>query len=60
MGGWGTMVDTETSPDGGLLKLELRQEYNGDVAARINVTSRKGCTDMMKFDYQSAWKGARD
>ena len=54
------MFDRETSPDEELLKLELRQEYSGDVAARINVTSRKGHTDMMKFDYQSAWKGARD
>ena len=53
------MVDRETSPDEGLLKLELRQEYNGDVAARINVTSRKG-TQTMKSDHRSAWKGARD
>ena len=30
------------------------------MAAGINVTSRKGLIDMKKFDYQSAWKGARD
>ena len=59
MGGWGTMVDRETSPDEGLLKFELKQECNGDVAAGINVTSRKGFTDKMKFDYQAAWEGAQ-
>lgn len=59
MVGWGTTVDKETSPDEGLLKLELRQECNGDVAAGINVTSRKGLTDKMKSDYQAAWEGAQ-
>lgn len=53
------MVARETSPDERLLKLQLRQEYSGDVAAGINVTGRKGLTDMMKFDSQAAWKGAQ-
>lgn len=59
-GGEGTRLGRETSPDEGLRKLELRQQCSGDVAAGINVTSRKGLIDMKKFDYQSAWKGARD
>lgn len=53
------MVARETSPDERLLRLQLRQEYSADVAAGISVASRKGLTDMMKFDCQAAWKGAQ-